>query len=54
MKGENKTQLVTRGKFNCRCSSKFNVCGSHQYYSSLTIEVHVIGNKTYHHRYGAY
>ena len=32
-----KSRLVTRGKFNCRGSGKFNVCSSHLLYSGLTV-----------------
>lgn len=48
---ETEHQAVTRGKFNCRGSSKFNVCSSHKIHNNLTMKLPVIGNKTYHHRY---
>ncbi len=39
-----KHQAVTRGKFNCRETGKFNVCGSLQTCSSLTMKLPEIGN----------
>ena len=50
---ENYAQLLTRGIFNCRASSKLRGCGSLQVHPSLKGKNSETGNKTYHHRCNA-